>query len=182
MASKVWDDLSMWNVDFSQVFSAYDLARINALELAMLEALKYVTRVSASEYAKYYFLLRSMMLRMGLASEHALTSAAAQHLRPLDMVGARRLQLSTERYQELAFASAAPLRRRHNSLHETELPSSPERSAASKAAQPSPVRTASMSVGLEHLIHAEHVGADGESRSLKRKNSSKSMKIKRSDA
>jgi hypothetical protein len=53
MASKVWDDLSMWNVDFSQVYSAFDLARINALELAMLEALKYVIRVSASEYAKY---------------------------------------------------------------------------------------------------------------------------------
>ncbi|RYY69701.1 hypothetical protein EON63_23415 [archaeon] len=35
---------------------------MNALELAMLEALKYIIRVPASEYAKYYFHLRSMMV------------------------------------------------------------------------------------------------------------------------
>lgn len=52
MASKVWDDLSMWNVDFSQVYPSFDLLRVNSLELSMLEALKYVIRVSASEYAK----------------------------------------------------------------------------------------------------------------------------------
>ena len=39
---------------------------MNTLELAMLDALKYVIRVSASEYAKYYFHLRSMMARLGL--------------------------------------------------------------------------------------------------------------------
>lgn len=66
MASKVWDDLSMWNVDFSQVYPSFDLRRVNTLELAMLDALKYVIRVSASEYAKYYFHLRSMMARLGL--------------------------------------------------------------------------------------------------------------------
>lgn len=27
MASKVWDDLSMWNTDFAQVSSVYDLQR-----------------------------------------------------------------------------------------------------------------------------------------------------------
>lgn len=40
MASKVWDDLSMWNADFSQVCSSFNLNRINELELAMLDALK----------------------------------------------------------------------------------------------------------------------------------------------
>jgi hypothetical protein len=68
MASKVWDDLSMWNVDFSQVYPSFDLSRVNTLELAMLEALKYVIRVSASEYAKYYFHLRSMAVKLGSSS------------------------------------------------------------------------------------------------------------------
>lgn len=52
--------------DFSQVYPSFDLRRVNTLELAMLDALKYVIRVSASEYAKYYFHLRSMMARLGL--------------------------------------------------------------------------------------------------------------------
>jgi hypothetical protein len=48
------------------VYPSFDLRRVNTLELAMLDALKYVIRVSASEYAKYYFHLRSMMARLGL--------------------------------------------------------------------------------------------------------------------
>jgi hypothetical protein len=62
MASKVWviyevftllidhinniiqmlqDDLSMWNVDFSNVCPSFDLPRVNELEFAMLDALNY---------------------------------------------------------------------------------------------------------------------------------------------
>jgi hypothetical protein len=72
LASKVWDDLSMWNVDFSNVcgrgggLSVYTLKRINELELALLKALKFNVKVPASEYAKYYFLIRSMLLKSGL--------------------------------------------------------------------------------------------------------------------
>jgi hypothetical protein len=110
MASKVWDDLSMWNVDFSQVYPSFDLARVNALELAMLEALKYVIRVSASEYAKYYFHLRSMMVKLGLQDRDA------NFIRPLDVAGARRLQLSTERYEEVS--AYQNQRRRHHSIHD----------------------------------------------------------------
>lgn len=33
MSSKVWDDLSMWNADFSQVSPSFTLRRINELEL-----------------------------------------------------------------------------------------------------------------------------------------------------
>ena len=62
MASKVWDDLSMWNVDFSNVCPSFTLHRVNELEFAMLEALNYEVRVPASEYAKYYFHLRSLMV------------------------------------------------------------------------------------------------------------------------
>ena len=66
MASKVWDDLSMWNVDFSHVCPSFDLQRVNSLELTMLEELRYFIKVSAGEYAKYYFLLRSMTVKLGM--------------------------------------------------------------------------------------------------------------------
>ena len=46
MASKVWDDLSFWNVDFSLVCPEFTLKRINELEAAMLEALDFVIKVS----------------------------------------------------------------------------------------------------------------------------------------
>jgi hypothetical protein len=75
LASKVWDDLSMWNVDFSNVsahtagLSAFTLRRINQLELELLKCLKFDVKVAASEYAKYYFLIRTMLLRSGLVKE-----------------------------------------------------------------------------------------------------------------
>ncbi|KAG7346628.1 cyclin-like protein [Nitzschia inconspicua] len=75
LASKVWDDLSMWNVDFSNVsahtagLSSYTLRRINQLEIELLQCLKFDVKVPASEYAKYYFLIRTMLLRSGLVKE-----------------------------------------------------------------------------------------------------------------
>ena len=63
LSSKVWDDLSMWNADFSRtspVVASFPLQRINELEIAVLSCLDYNVEVLASEYAEYYFLLRSM--------------------------------------------------------------------------------------------------------------------------
>jgi len=101
MSSKVWDDLSMWNGDFSQVVKpslsnngvVFTLARINELEKSILSCLEYKTKVSSSEYAKYYFLLRSMLLRSGLSGEDV------ENLKPLDVEGARRLEQCSARYQ-----------------------------------------------------------------------------------
>lgn len=99
LASKVWDDLSMWNGDFSQTCPAgvtFSLQRINELELAVLEALGYVVKVLASEYAKYYFLLRSMLIKSGLAGDEM------KEANPLDVDGARRLQAVSSKYQRAA--------------------------------------------------------------------------------
>jgi len=52
LSSKVWDDLSMWNADFSQVCPSFNLKRINELELGLLDFLQYSVKVSASDYAK----------------------------------------------------------------------------------------------------------------------------------
>lgn len=96
MSSKVWDDLSMWNVDFSQACPTgvkFPLKRINELELAMLQCLKFDVKVMASEYAKYYFLLRSMAIKSGLAGQDLIDAKA------LDVDGARKLEDLSSRFQ-----------------------------------------------------------------------------------
>mmetsp|Transcript_12100 Transcript_12100/g.18126 ORF Transcript_12100/g.18126 Transcript_12100/m.18126 type:complete len:753 (+) Transcript_12100:71-2329(+) len=85
LASKVWDDLSMWNCDFSKIGPCgmtFSLQRTNELEIALLSALQYRVKVGASEYAKYYFLLRGMLCRSGLANDDL------TRLNPLDVKGA----------------------------------------------------------------------------------------------
>lgn len=94
MASKVCDDLSMWNADFSHICRAFDLARINALEAALLQAYGYNATVAASEYAKYYFHLRSMAARLGLG-----TNDRDQPPSPLDVRAARALAARSRRLQ-----------------------------------------------------------------------------------
>mmetsp|Transcript_32249 Transcript_32249/g.47444 ORF Transcript_32249/g.47444 Transcript_32249/m.47444 type:complete len:656 (+) Transcript_32249:166-2133(+) len=99
LASKVWDDLSMWNADFSQCVScpprvSFSVKRINELELAMLDCFKYSVKVAASEYAKYYFLLRSMLIRSGLGGDDL------NSLRPLEIEGAKYFELKSARLQE----------------------------------------------------------------------------------
>jgi hypothetical protein len=115
MASKVWDDMSMWNADFSQacpVGVVFTVQRINELELAMLTVLKYNVKVLASEYAKYYFLTRSMMIRSGLASQDIVTSS------PLDIEGAKKLEFQSTNYK--AMCKPANLVNRSKSVGEAE--------------------------------------------------------------
>lgn len=97
LSSKVWDDLSMWNADFSLTCPSgvqFSLQRINELELAVLNALNYQVKVPASEYAKYYFLLRSMLIKSGLGSEDLKT------MNPLDVEGAKNLEQVSSGFQE----------------------------------------------------------------------------------
>jgi hypothetical protein len=97
LSSKVWDDLSMWNVDFTQACPSgvsFTLQRINQLELALLNALKYNVKVPASEYAKYYFLMRSMMIRSGLAGPEVTKSS------PLDLESAQKLEVLSSKFKD----------------------------------------------------------------------------------
>ena len=99
LSSKVWDDLSMWNADFSQTCPSnvkFSLQRINELELAVLNALDYKVKVPASEYAKYYFLLRSMLIKSGLGGDD-LSSGT-----PLDIEGAKKLEQVSSSFQSTA--------------------------------------------------------------------------------
>lgn len=169
MASKVWDDLSMWNVDFSQISESFDLQRINELELAVLEALKYEVKVPAGEYAKYYFHLRSMIARLGYHTQRE------TELKPLNVDGARKLQLATEEYANNMMDTSqnskdnSSIRGRARSLvyepdsDSTDIPTTPcklNRHSSADAQAPRSHQKA-RSVLLEHLLHSTHIHGDG---------------------
>lgn len=144
LASKVWDDMSMWNADFSQTCPAgvkFSLQRVNQLEIAVLSALNFNVKVPASEYAKYYFLLRSMLIKSGLGGDEAAT--------PLDVDGAKRLQHVSSLYQAM-----------HANMHGSDedgggimcgSPNSTVRSKSISALDESTKRSAA-SVGLEYVV------------------------------
>jgi Cyclin, N-terminal domain len=59
VASKVWEDQAVWNVDFIELFPYATPKDVNSLEGALLNLLSFDLSVDASEYAKAYFDLRS---------------------------------------------------------------------------------------------------------------------------
>lgn len=61
LASKVWQDLSSWNIEFASVYPQYSLDAINRLELNFLRNVKWDLYISSTLYAKYYFALRSLV-------------------------------------------------------------------------------------------------------------------------
>lgn len=60
LASKVWQDLSTWNVEFASINPEFSLRSLNRLERMFLKCLRYNLYISGSVYARYYFALRSL--------------------------------------------------------------------------------------------------------------------------
>eukprot|EP01114_Cavostelium_apophysatum_P013242 TRINITY_DN3161_c0_g1_i2.p1 TRINITY_DN3161_c0_g1~~TRINITY_DN3161_c0_g1_i2.p1 ORF type:complete len:426 (-),score=86.93 TRINITY_DN3161_c0_g1_i2:92-1369(-) len=60
IATKVWEDESVWNVDFLDLFPLLTLVDLNNLENRFMELLQFNVLIVGSEYAKYYFELRAL--------------------------------------------------------------------------------------------------------------------------
>lgn len=153
MSSKVWDDLSMWNIDFSQAARGFTLSHVNELEICFLDAVGYSIRVTAGEYAKYYFHLRSMMVKLGF------TDYKKNGVAPLNIDGARKLQLATEKYQ----TDKKEIRRCKSVLEIAQLDLSKInlQDASSYIDENKHIYSI---VGLEQLINENHTDADGSTK------------------
>jgi hypothetical protein len=63
LASKVWQDMSSWNVEFACAFPQYSLKSINRMERLFVEYLKWDLYVSGPLYAKYHYALTNIAHR-----------------------------------------------------------------------------------------------------------------------
>jgi hypothetical protein len=108
------------------------------LELAVLHALTFQVKVPASEYAKYYFLLRSMLIKSGLGGDDINT------LDPLDVLGARKLQQVSAQFESVSrIKSSVQLELTDRSKSMTSV----DRSRIANKQNGGPNK-----VGLEHLV------------------------------
>ena len=98
LASKVWDDLSMINQDFS-TFLPYELSELNEWERRYLNATGFNVRVGASVYAEYYFNLRQEIQQKSSKNESSvgkLPLMKESEQKPLDKKKAARLEALTQ--------------------------------------------------------------------------------------
>jgi hypothetical protein len=78
LASKIWQDMAAWNIEFSNIYPQFSLKNINRLERMFVQRLDWKLVVTGAEYAKHYFALRSMNARKDFRRKYISTLTARQ--------------------------------------------------------------------------------------------------------
>ncbi|PRP81178.1 hypothetical protein PROFUN_02012 [Planoprotostelium fungivorum] len=86
LASKVWEDQAVWNVDFIELFPNVTVQDLNRLEKYILKILEFNVSIKSSEYVKIYFELREY-------TDHI--DARDPSTRPLGETGLQQLEIRT---------------------------------------------------------------------------------------
>jgi len=91
LASKVWEDQAVWNVDFIELFPLTTPPDLGQLEKKILALLGFDVSLKASEYAQIYFDLRAQ------AANHC-TEEHFVELKPLSKSDEEKLELQTQNF------------------------------------------------------------------------------------
>lgn len=134
LASKVWQDLSSWNVEFSIVYPQYTLDAINRLERTFVQQLHYKLYISGdvcdvclpwlagfsralwlpgSVYAKYYFALRSMSEQGNFRQRYMATIAVGPSVKRIEV---KWLLVPGEAVEAVELTRCLPLQDASNTL------------------------------------------------------------------
>jgi len=91
LASKVWEDQAVWNVDFLDLFPLANTKDLGKLEKKVLSLLSFDVSLKRGDYAKTYFDLRAQSKESG---------KNAEELKPLDKDGEDRLEARSKDFSE----------------------------------------------------------------------------------
>jgi len=140
LASKVWDDQAVWNVDFCQILKDITVHEMNELEREYVQLLQFNVNVGSSIYAKYYFDLRQLAKEHQISfADELLTKEKAIKLEALSLVNSRlqstvtnttnqsKSNMQTQQQQQQQQSSLIPIASLRRSAS-VELAQSPRRS------------------------------------------------------
>jgi len=68
LASKFWEDINFWNIDYEEALNFYSLKQVNRLEAQFVSLCDYQLFVSAELYTKYFIAIKEIKTAMSLHS------------------------------------------------------------------------------------------------------------------